>query len=431
MSETLKEKLKEKLDLAATGCAIALGFAIPVSTAATNLLLFLFLLFFFAAGDCSGKFHRITKNPMTLPFLLFCGVAVASSLYSLGSQREILHSLFKYLVLLIAPLLAVQLDARNHRLAALKAFCGAMLLTLFISGLIYFGLIPQALMNMIGEPFLSMWLPENPIVFKLHITHGFMMALAAFILFSLSTQAKTPPVRWALIGLGLLAALNVLMMVKGRTGYLAMAVFIIYGFWQRFGKKGMFVGFICTCLLAVSAYQYAPPFRERIQETLNQAQTWQPGQGDLTSVGQRLDYYTTSLSIIRDAPWLGVGIGGFNPAYREKIQGTKTPFSDNPHNQYLMVTVQLGLLGLAALVFLYFSHWRWSRFLEPPFLQIAQGILLAYLVANLFNSFMLDFSERFFFVWASGVLFGGLALAPGARKAESAVPPGGGYAKHS
>ena len=84
--------------------------------------------------------------------------------------------------------------------------------------------------------------------------------------------------------------------------------------------------------------------------------------------------------------------------------------SNNPQNQYLLVLARLGPAGLAVLLFLYAVFWWQAAKLASPFQQIARGVLLAILVGNLLNSFMLDFTERMFFAWIGGVLFGGLSL---------------------
>ena len=94
--------------------------------------------------------------------------------------------------------------------------------------------------------------------------------------------------------------------------------------------------------------------------------------------------------------------------------------SNNPHNQYLLIMAQLGLAGLAALIFLYVTYWRQAARLATPYQQIARGLLLAMLVGNLFNSFMLDFSERLFFAWISGVLFAELSAPRAAVSADIA-----------
>ncbi len=79
--------------------------------------------------------------------------------------------------------------------------------------------------------------------------------------------------------------------------------------------------------------------------------------------------------------------------------------SNNPHNQYLLTTAQMGAVGLFALLALYGIYWRAARRLEPPYAQLAMAVLLGFLLGNLFNSFMMDFAERIFFAWTTGLFF--------------------------
>ncbi|MFA7321623.1 MAG: hypothetical protein WC000_09190, partial [Dokdonella sp.] len=95
--------------------------------------------------------------------------------------------------------------------------------------------------------------------------------------------------------------------------------------------------------------------------------------------------------------------------YAERVRGTSMVFSSHPHNQYLMIAAQLGLAGLLLLAWRYFTYWLQAARLSEPFGQIARGMLLAMLLGNLFNSFMIDFTERMFFAWISGVLFAELS----------------------
>ena len=125
-----------------------------------------------------------------------------------------------------------------------------------------------------------------------------------------------------------------------------------------------------------------------------------------------MDYYTNSLAIIRDHPLFGVGTGGFEKAYDEKIRNTAMASSNNPHNQYLLITVQLGVLGLALLLYLFFTQWRMACLLPTVLEQnLARGMLLTIASGSLFNSLLLDHSEGLFFAWISGVLFAGLNTA--------------------
>ena len=93
-----------------------------------------------------------------------------------------------------------------------------MALTLIISYLLYFGL-PFSTFNLgwiiSGEV-------ENPTVFKLQITHNFFMALAVFLWFQEGLRAQRLEMKlvyWLACCLGIA---NVLIMIGGRTGYVAL-----------------------------------------------------------------------------------------------------------------------------------------------------------------------------------------------------------------
>ena len=401
--------MTRKLSIAATWCAIALGFAIPISTAATNLLLAAIVLLFAVSGDYRAKLSAIARNPPALAVLVFCAAVVLGTCYGTGSANDNLHYLGKYLSLLLVPLLVPLFSSRADRIRALAAFGAAMLATLAMSYAIRYDWLPHGLLSMVDERDRAMWGPDNPVVFKLHITHGFLMAIGAFLLAVAAVHQKSPRWRWAALALGVLAAGNVLLMVKGRTGYAVLVVLGAYLIFERYGRRGLAIAILAFALVGAAAYQWSGAFHERVHLTIAEAGAWQPGKGDQTSIGLRLDYYTNTLAIIKDHPWFGVGTGGFQGAYGERIKDTGMAPSNNPHNQYLLIASQLGVAGLAVLLWMYATYWRQASRLEPAFRQIARGVLLAMLVGNLFNSFMLDFTERMFFAWISGVLLAELS----------------------
>lgn len=402
----------------ATWSAILLGFAIPISTATSNILLALIVLLFALSGDYRNKFRAISGNPATFPIALFCALTALGCAYGLGGASDKLHYLGKYLTLLLIPLMLPLFADRSARLQALAAFVAAMLLTLALSYSIRFDWLPTGIRAIVDSRDQTLWGAGNPVVFKLHITHGFLMAIAAFLLIAAAQQISSPRLRWTCIALSFLAASNVLLMVKGRTGFVVLAVLGAYLVFCRYGRKGLVIGALGLALAVTAAYQWSGSFHQRMHETIAEAGAWRKGQGDETATGLRLDYYSNTLAIIGDHPLIGVGTGGFERAYEERIRNTQMLPSNNPHNQYLLIMAQLGLLGLAALVFLYWSHWRQAARLTPPFEQIARGMLLAFLAGNLFNSFMLDSTERMFFAWISGVLFAELS----ANRADPSAP---------
>jgi O-antigen ligase len=91
----------------------------------------------------------------------------------------------------------------------------------------------------------------------------------------------------------------------------------------------------------------------------------------------------------------------------------------NPHNEYLMVAIQLGLAGLALLFWLLITLWRRAADLPGGFERsAARGLVVLILSASLVSSTLVDHTEGFFFVWMSSLCFAGWSAAGG----ESSPP---------
>jgi O-antigen ligase len=304
--------------------------------------------------------------------------------------------------LLVAALSGLALSARDQRFA-LEAFLAAMALTLALSYAIWLGVLPSE------DPSHGR---ANPAVFKLHITHGVLMALAAFLAADRALRASE--LRWrVLYGAGaLLAAFNVLFMVQGRIGYLVLGVLCLYFCAAHWRWRGVIVTAAAATLALAAAYLAHAPLFDRSAGAAVELRDWTAGHGGDTSTGLRMNYYKTTVAIVREHPVLGVGTGGFVSAYREKIRGTKLPESSNPHNQYLLTAAQLGAVGLAALIAMFGVMWWQAGRLEPAARIAARGLVLTIAVGCLLNSFLLDHAEGLLFAWMAGVLFATPKRAP-------------------
>lgn len=101
-----------------------------------------------------------------------------------------------------------------------------------------------------------------------------------------------------------------------------------------------------------------------------------------------------------EKPWLGHGTGSFAKEYQRIAQGE--PFiTKNPHNEFLMIGVQLGLIGL--LVYLGFlgSQFYCARKLPDQDKWLAQGLLVSLLITSLFNTPFFDHTEGH---WYAGMI---------------------------
>jgi O-antigen ligase len=374
---------------------IALGASIPISAALDGVLFLVVLLAWLAGGSLREKLMGLRVNPAALAALAFLGLLLLGMTWGPGSARDGWHYFGKYKdLVLVAALSGLFLSYREKELA-LGAFLAAMAITLVLSYAIWLGVLPMEDPPNRGK--------ANPAVFKLHITHGVLMALATFLAAERALRASE--LRWrVLYGAGaLLAAFNVFM-VQGRTGYLVFAALGLYFCAAHWRWRGVVVAAAAATVALGAAYLADAPLFGRTQTELHE---WGAGRGDETSTGLRMNYYKTTAAIVREHPVLGVGTGGFVSAYREKIRGTNLPESNNPHNQYLLTAAQLGAVGLLALIAMLVVMWWQAGRMEPAARIAARGLVLTIAVGSLLNSFLIDHAEGLLFAWMAGVLFAG------------------------
>jgi O-antigen ligase len=394
---------------------VLLGLSLPISTAIDNLLLFVILLGWLLCGDWQNKWANLRTNLLSWVLLAFLLLVALGTTWGYGNAAERLHYFGKYAVLLLPlALIALPLADEQKRHAAV-AFGVGILLTLALSYAVWAGVdLPD-------------WLSRNndasnPVVFKLHITHSFFVALGAFMFFVGALHARDRRWRW---GLGLAAALAVvnLLLVQGRTGQLVLLVLTGYLFIQRFRWRGVIVAGAVIVGAGIVVSQVPDiPVLAKYSVGMKEIQNWEYGSMDQSSMGLRMQYAATSLRIIAEHPLIGVGTGGFEHAYGQQVAGTAAQASSNPHNQYLLTTAQLGIPGLILLLAMFVVLWRTAQRLPLVEQMMARGLVLAYLIGNLFNSFLLDHAEKLLFAWAIGLLFSGLPA--GSKKRRPVVKSG-------
>ena len=82
---------------------------------------------------------------------------------------------------------------------------------------------------------------------------------------------------------------------------------------------------------------------------------------------------------------------------------------NNPHNQYLLFSLQVGLVGVLVYLVYYASVMR-HTLIHSPMPAVVWSFFVAFAVGNLFNSFHFDMSEGVLFALGVAV-FWSLSLA--------------------
>jgi O-antigen ligase len=377
--------------------AIGLGVSIPVSVALDNVLLALTLLLWLASGPRWVEICQLRSAPVALAAVGLFLLCAAGLLYGEGAAENGPVYLKKYLDLLFVPIFVLLFRDAWARRAGIRAFELAMLVTLCVSYLLALGILPWK------EPFTASAL-SGATAFKLQIAHGTFMAFAAYLFAARARSATSSKARIVWGTLCGLAIVNVLFMVSGRTGYLVLGALVLLFWWQIYGMRGLAFATVAVAATAAIALTGANSFSDRVRLAAHELQSWQYGEGVGTSVGDRLNFYATSAGIVRQNPVFGAGLGGFPEAFRAQVAGTEIKPTHNPHNQYLLFGAQLGLMGLAAFLWLLWTLWRHSRLIASGLERAAaQGLFATALVGSAVNSFLLDHTEGLFFAWLAGL----------------------------
>ncbi|CAN5523833.1 hypothetical protein BH11ARM2_BH11ARM2_01490 [soil metagenome] len=144
-------------------------------------------------------------------------------------------------------------------------------------------------------------------------------------------------------GLYIPIALLALVLTGSRGGMLAAAPILLWLFWTVLRSK---VGTVALPALAVAFLIYLPTNPE-LQNNLDRATNIQQAQDDRLS--GRTGLWDTAERLFKDSPFIGRGAGSFRYAAGADAVDV-TGYAMGAHNSYLEVSVETGMLGVAALV---------------------------------------------------------------------------------
>lgn len=398
---------------AASWTTTALGFTIPIWVVADSILVVLLVVCWVAGGEWRERIRRITANPVALSALLLFGLLLAGAFWGMGSLEERMLAVKKYADLLLIPLLismAVGIQERNRALLALAT---SLIVTLVLSLALGMGGLPaDRVVNCDPSKPCVFKVPiscdsSNPCIFKKHTTHNMLMAFGVLLFGILAWKSSCRWVRWGWAGAACLAASNVLLMVHGRTGYVVLAGLTMLVFHMTFGWRGILAAIVVLSVSFSTAYQVSSSFHERVNLAVSGVTQWNPKVAVTDDpIGWRLEYFYHTAEIIQEHPLIGVGTGGFVQAYRARTEQAGLDVPPHPHNQYLFVLAQVGIVGLGLLLWLFVQQWRSPSLAnDVTHRLLARGLVVTIAVGCFFNPFLVDHTEKLFYCWLSGLLY--------------------------
>lgn len=339
--------------------------------------------------------NRATWPPLLLFIMLFIGI-----FYSAAGWQESLMIFKKYRELIYFPIvlsfLLTERERRGSHDAAHRAkyaLLAGMTTLMLLSYAMYFGWIAT---EKFGHSTIH------------HITHSLFMAILAFWALQKTLFSAREQGHWQRAGfflLFLLAAANLLFIAFGRSGMVIFALLLVLTLVQRLRPAQTLLALLFLCGVLTGLYYSSDNLSKRIDASVQDVKNYQPG-ASRSSLGMRFDWWHNSLTLIKQAPLTGHGTGSFAAEQNKLVStsGKATKLSDNPHNEYLLLGVQLGLPGVLVFLALLIRFFLDASSLPQENRILLQGVVLAFAWGSLANSWLLDSHPSHFLLITAAVL---------------------------
>lgn len=387
------------LDTARAGILVAAA-ALTFSTALMNIAVLAAFACWVLSGQWRETLRAIAAEPPAWLGCLLLAALWAGVAWSIVPAKAAAGVANKYReLLLFGIVLFLFADAawRRRLLWVLLAAGSALLVASFA---VQLELLPATRLH-------------SAVLKKSSITHSFMMSLLAYGAAVAALRLRGWP-RGAMAALAALAALNVLMSVQGRTGYVVLAVLLVWLAAMRWSAKGIGVAVAGAAIAVAAAWQLSPAFQGTIAETVTEAAAVDDENPQRNSIAKRLHWWKRSAAIAAGHPLIGVGTGGWQDAFLASATEDHRYFRNpkrntHPHNEYAHLAVQIGFGGALLLIALFATALARAGALGGLEAPLAQGVVIAFAVGCALNDFLLDATEGHLWAIVGGGLFGAAA----------------------
>lgn len=331
---------------------LTLAFFLPLSRAVLSLVTILLPLIWIFDRNIKEKLLEIKKRPVLLAIGLFLLVQALSITYT-QDQSTGWNSLRMYSYWIILFVIATSIQPKHVR-KIITAFLYGMFISEICAYIIFFEIYP-----------INGHTSSYPNPFMHHIIYSVFLALSAALLLNRLLSKDYTIKEKGFIALFLITITFNLFISTGRTGQLAFLVSIFVTLFMHFkvSIKTLLLSLLVIFSIFYNAYLFIPQVESRMTAGKNDIEKLLNKDFD-SSWGIRVAYWLISYEVLKNEPLLGIGVGDYKLAAKEVLLDNNYNFSDNViafcskyhfHNQFLMVAVQTGVIGLI-LMFYFFSR---------------------------------------------------------------------------
>ena len=403
------------LDRLPSHLLVALIFTIPITTAGSNILAALLLAAWLARARFRTDWRELSANPVALAALGLFALHLVGLLWTADLAHGLATTQKEWKLLLLPVFLCSA--RRDHAERYVLALLAAMALCVAVSLGIRFGAL---------EPW-GRATPGNPVPFGTHVIYGPLLAFASYLAAERLLFGHHRPLARAVLAVLLVALVANLFMSAGRAGHVmffgALALVGFQFVWIRRTPRSrgattpvvrLSVAAIVAAGIALAAplvaFQTSDAFRTGVTEAVADLRDFPVDAA--SPVGERIAYAAAGMEVFLAHPLLGVGTGDL-PAQIDAAltsRGLDVRRRSNPHSMYVLAMVQFGIVGLAALGWLFSAQlrvaWRQGRHGKAPMLgRIGVAMPMLYALICLAESYLAVHATALLFAAFSGFLY--------------------------
>ena len=379
---------------------ILLAFLMPLTVFGANMIVVFISFIWLLSGNYKNKFDLIISSKLLLASILFFVLHLFGLLWTedLSWGFHIAHKMWYFL--LFFPIL-YSIVRKKYIKHYFTAFLFAMALTQITSYLVWFEII---------EPIKNATV-YNPTPFMSHVQYNPILAFATYlVLHQIFFNFKLKKIELFLYSFFALAMSINMFITGGRAGHVmffSMMVILIFQYFSSQKIKAVLV--ICIVLggIFATAYQTSAIFYDRVTHTVNSVKNFDPNNSD-NALGIRFVMVMNSMEIIMKNPLIGVGTGDFPSEYK-KINQKNTPNmpqSQNPHNMYILVLTQLGILGLISFLAIFYYQIKISFLSQDKFIRdVGITLPLLFLIIMWSDTYLMGHFTSLLYIFFSSFLY--------------------------
>ena len=310
-----------------------------------NLNEFIMLLLIFFNRSMRLRLLDFCKSRVGHFFLFFLTYIVVSSLISNSFDRNGINEILSWRKLVLIPIGWLVINTRKRFEVLVRVIFAVGTIFLILSFFMYYNLT-------------EFWGRDSTEILQNHSAQGIWFSICIFLGYFYREAFNRESFQALGVclygGVCILLAANLLVVGSGRSGYVVLLLvftFLIYDWWHQFRNRKYSKYLL---LLGSSLFICLWPFfggviEQSVTDSARQVQEFLDGSHSNNSSSIRIAMSLNAFELWLENPVFGTGGGLFGVRYDQLASGKSGLFalpSDNPHNFYLHLLAEYGVIGL-------------------------------------------------------------------------------------